>query len=250
MKHKGLAAVLFLGCAALAGVSAYLYLGTDRQAPVISVNPDLTYIDGEDESQLLEGVTATDKEDGDLTDQIFISKIEKTGDGRVIITYAVKDKANNVGKASCRLRDETPSEETEEENTEEASSLTPEPTKTPEATQSPEPTKTPEESSTEETASDSSSEDTEDELVQEGSSPAIALLIHKKTIKVGESFEPLGMVKGVADDADDESTLYSDIYISGEYDVNTPGSYELSYYVMDSDGNISDAKQFTLTVEQ
>ena len=40
------------------------------------------------------------------------------------------------------------------------------------------------------------------------------------------------------------------ISIEGDYDINTPGDYQLSYFVTDSDGNTSEVKTLTLTVKE
>ena len=51
------------------------------------------------------------------------------------------------------------------------------------------------------------------------------------------------------DDKDDKNTLYRHIHADGNYDVNTAGTYELRMYVSDSEGNTSDVKTFSLTVQ-
>ena len=54
------------------------------------------------------------------------------------------------------------------------------------------------------------------------------------TIKAGEAFDPLSVVRDAVDDKDDKNTLYQHIHTDGTYDVRTPGSYEIRYYVTDS----------------
>ena len=53
-----------------------------------------------DDAELLEGVTASDNVDGDVTDSLLIEKISGTGEGSVIVTYVARDGANNVAKVS------------------------------------------------------------------------------------------------------------------------------------------------------
>ena len=59
----------------------------------------------------------------------------------------------------------------------------------------------------------------------------------------------MSVVKGVADGSDDADSLSMRISVDGQYDVNTPGSYLLHYYVIDSDGNASEVKALTLNVQ-
>ena len=106
MKAKLITIGFILADAILLGVAAFLYQGLDRTAPVISFSQDeLRYSPDLTKAELLEGVTASDREDGDVTDSLLIEKISDTADGRVIITYAALDSSNNVAKKSriCRV---------------------------------------------------------------------------------------------------------------------------------------------------
>ena len=53
-----------------------------------------------DEALLLEGVTAVDEKDGDVSDSLLVEKVAGTNGKEVIVTYVARDGANNVGKAS------------------------------------------------------------------------------------------------------------------------------------------------------
>lgn len=91
--------------AVLIGISAFFYHGEDRNAPVISFEEaELTYQEGMDETALLEGVSAADDRDGDVTGDLIVEKISETSDGKVIVTYAVMDSSNNVAKRSREYR--------------------------------------------------------------------------------------------------------------------------------------------------
>ncbi len=105
MKGGGILAGICALDVALMVIAAVLYLGQDRTAPVISYGPDsLTYEEGMDQALLLEGVTAQDERDGDVTESLMVEKISETSNGNVIITYVAKDHSDNVGKASRTLR--------------------------------------------------------------------------------------------------------------------------------------------------
>lgn len=86
-------------------------------------------------------------------------------------------------------------------------------------------------------------------LEPDGPRPVMALAVEQMAIKAGQAFDPLSVVRGVADDKDDANALYQNIHADGTFDVKTRGTYEIRYYVTDSDGNASDPHIFTLTVE-
>lgn len=103
MKNSQRWAILFTVInIALIVVCCVLLLGKDRKAPVIAFSEnDLIYYGGMDEGQLLNGVTATDNRDGDITDRIVVEKLVQDPEAsRVVVYYAVMDRDGNVTKAS------------------------------------------------------------------------------------------------------------------------------------------------------
>ena len=54
----------------------------------------------------------------------------------------------------------------------------------------------------------------------------------------------------ISDDADDRNSLFRNIQVEGEVDVSAEGTYELTYFVVDSDGNNSNAAQLKVTVRE
>ena len=83
-----------------AGYRAKSALSTDRTIPVIDMDSDSVEVSVEGgDKAILEGVTATDEKDGDITENLFIESrsnfIEK---GRYNVTIAVSDKDNHVTK--------------------------------------------------------------------------------------------------------------------------------------------------------
>ena len=85
----------------LMALSVVLYLDEDRTAPVIHMEEtELEYRDGMSDEELLEGVTATDETDGDVTGSLVVEKVSEAGNGTVIVTFGAKDVSNNVAKAS------------------------------------------------------------------------------------------------------------------------------------------------------
>ena len=73
----------------------------DRTLPVIECPQQELRVSAKDGSDaLLQGVTASDGKDGDLTDSIVVEQITGTGTaGKVTVTYAVADRDHHV--ASC-----------------------------------------------------------------------------------------------------------------------------------------------------
>lgn len=244
MKQRIITLFLTIGCIVLGIVSFFVYVGQDHTAPEISIKKkSITYTEGESYDVLLNGVSAKDDVDGEISNQLFISKIIPSGDGKAIVHYAVTDAANNVGIAKRKVYYVASLEkdaEVKEENIADEEIATED-----------EIEEKAEEKDDEEKANDTEeqSEETSEELKPDGSKPAIVLLKEKMTIKVGESFDKLGVVKDVVDDKDDKTNLYQHIHADGNINTNKKGSYKITYYVTDSDGNASEKKIFTLTVK-
>ena len=74
---KGIVAGLIVLCVALGAGTAAVVVTDDRKGPEIELpaDGDVTYEEGSDTAPLLEGVTATDEKDGDVTDSLVIENI-------------------------------------------------------------------------------------------------------------------------------------------------------------------------------
>ena len=76
---------------------------TDREAPQIEINnTQLLQLSVQDsKSVLLQGVSALDEQDGDLTDKVVVEGMQLIDDsGLIEVSYAVADKSGNVAKAT------------------------------------------------------------------------------------------------------------------------------------------------------
>lgn len=218
------------------GVAAFLvYTGHDHKAPKITIeDQEVSYTEGEKYDVLLKGVSAEDNRDGDVTEEVFVDKIVPAEEGHATVYYGVTDSSNNVGTARRTIIYAAAPNKGQKETTSDSEVNSTE--------------KVQEEESDE--PKDEESSDTEDEeLKPDGERPAIALTQSEMTIKKGESFDPLSVVKQVVDDKDDRNTLYQRISADGKRDTNKAGTYSIRYYVKDSDGNTSEVKELTLTVE-
>ncbi|MBQ8026778.1 MAG: DUF5011 domain-containing protein [Clostridia bacterium] len=79
---------------------------TDETVPVISIATDTLEVSvHDDESVLLEGVTAYDEKDGDITDKVLVESVSKfITPGVCTVTYAVADSDSHVSKVTRTLR--------------------------------------------------------------------------------------------------------------------------------------------------
>lgn len=103
MKDSGKWAVVFTVLNIILIVACVvLLLGRDRKAPAISFSQnDLIYYSGIDNEKLLQGVTAMDAKDGDVSDRIVVEKIvQNKNENRAVVYYAVTDLDGNAAKAS------------------------------------------------------------------------------------------------------------------------------------------------------
>lgn len=265
MKEKYIVALLGAAVVIFSVLSAICMMMQDRDEPVITLPEEDTqtvYEEGTDTSILLEGVRAWDKQDKDLTDEIRIDSVVANKDGQTaVVTYAVYDSANNVSKAKrtvSYLAAETSDEDDEKEDdadTDEAEE---------DDTDQADDGDTADETDTDETDDDETDTDDEDTDVTDegearteedtdtasaGSNPVITLSEHEFHIQRGGDFTPMNRVASATDDVDDQASLYRRFSVEGDYDVNVPGTYELRYFCMDSDGNVSNVETLTLVVE-
>ena len=263
MKQRAITLFLVLGCAAFGAAGFFTYAAGDRNAPEIKVEKrDISYTEGEAYDALLAGVTAKDDVDGEITDRVFVDRVVDMGNGKAVVYYGVLDAGNNVGTAKrtvtyTALEKEADADGEDAEGTDGAE----EEAQDKKAEESADEKDTEEKTDKEKEKADKDKEDKDkedkdkkeadagEELKPNGASPAIALTKKKATIKKGETFDKLSVVKDAVDDKDDRSTLYQHIHADGQVDTNRAGTYKITYYVTDSDGNASEAQVFTLKVE-
>ena len=248
MKQRLITIVLLLGCVAVGAVGVLACKKQDRTAPVITVSDKkISYTAGDPYDQLLEGVTATDNKDGDLTDEVFVDRVVPASKKKAVVYYGVMDKSNNVGTARKTVtyhgdnnmgsdaEDIAPADNADAEN----------------ATQ-PDQSADQEQKDADKQQADQQADQpdaTTDDLKANGEKPAMSLTATSETIARGSNFNATSMVKDVVDDKDDRDTLFRQLHVDGTYDTTKSGTYELTYYVQDSDGNTSDPITFTLTVQ-
>lgn len=240
--NKGIIALMAVASIGLGGGVVSLEMMSDDKPPVIEFQKDeVTYSEGDSYDVFLEGVTAQDDRDGDVTDSLVVESVYLTESGKhVTVIYVARDKENNVAKVSkwlnCKENPESASAEKDDADDEEENSTDDKMDELKAAlltsqTEAQEPTQEPEDG------------------IADGN-PRITLNTDQITISAGEEIQRLSYVESVTDDKDEAVSLWQNILIDGdEFDKDTPGVYEQIYYVVDSDGNKSNEAILTITVE-
>lgn len=226
--------------AILAAACAVTFLTDDRQAPVINCSAEtVTYIEGDPDAVLLEGMTAVDNVDGDVTENIKVDNLIPLHDGtQAKVYYAVSDRAGNVGVCSRIVAYQTSEKSTAGSTNNSSGSADRDKEVIPEASGSAGNTVRETTVAAENTAAAGREE-----------FPVLILTTHEVRLSVGENFAYYNYVASVSDDKDDRDDLFRRINVQGNYDTAVPGEYELTFFVADSDGNRSAREKLTLIVE-
>lgn len=229
---KGIVAGLIVLCVALGAGTAVVVVTDDRKGPEIELpaDGDVTYEEGSDTAPLLEGVTATDEKDGDVTDSLMIENIFPNDDHTsASVVYAAKDSHNNVSKATRRVNYKAAAEDTPAEN------------------ESAPAAEEPQQNDTEGTKNETDAQMEIEALPAE--SPKLYLNTYEVTVEAGKDLDKTSYIKEMTDDADSQESLFNQIEIDGDVDTAVPGDYTLTYHVTDSDGNRSNAAVLTVHVQ-
>lgn len=229
---KGIVAGLIVLCVALGAGTAAVVVTDDRKGPEIELpaDGDVTYAEGSDTASLLEGVTATDEKDGDVTDSLMIENIFPNDDHTsASVVYAAKDSHNNVSKATRRVNYKAAAEDTPAEN------------------ESAPAAEEPQQNDTEGTKNETDAQMEIEALPAE--SPKLYLNTYEVTVEAGNDLDKTSYIKEMTDDADSQESLFNQIEIDGDVDTAVPGDYTLTYHVTDSDGNRSNAAVLTVHVQ-
>lgn len=240
---KGLVAMLLLACAALLAGNVVIYIGKDRNGPEITVpQEELTYVAGSDTSALLNGVTAVDDRDGDVTSTVMVESIipneDQTG---ASVIYVAKDSKNNVTKAARLISYAADAGQAAAQEAEAAAQQAAQEVAAADQTVA--------SGEDAQTADDGAAQNEAAIAALPAESPRFYLTQYSVEVERGAELNRLGYVQDITDDKDSRDELYQGIQISGEVDTNTPGEYMLEYYVVDSDGNTSNTAQLKVTVK-
>lgn len=232
--NKGIIGLMAGACVLLGGVIVILQEKEDKKPPVISFKENnVIYKEGENYDKLLEGVTAVDDRDGDVSDMLVVENVYPDGE-KAWVVYVARDASDNVSKqkrlvtyqsglsVSQSVEQDTP--EFSITDQQEDKKVVMQDTK-------------------------NQNEDITNEVASE-EKPTIKLTTDQITIHVGDTVNRITFVDSITDDKDDKDYLWGSIRITGdEFDSTAPGVYKQIYYVVDSDGNKSNEEILTITVE-
>ena len=250
MDTKKIAAVIGAADVVLLVICLIFYLGRDRKGPEIFFNEEnqIVYSDGIDEELLLDGVTAVDEKDGDVSDSLLVEKVAGTNGKEVIVTYVARDSSNNVGKASraftvasnykggdvlpveaeiFETEDDTVIEPTTEIETESGMESSP---------------------SDRETGREEINKDENNEDSIAGANPVLILNSDVINTKKGTAPNCNEVIEIMSDDKDDYNTLYNNLKLVGQVKLNEEGDYPVTLYTIDTDGNKSENKNLIVKV--
>ena len=268
---KGLKITLTIVAVVLTVLSVLTVTFTDSKGPKITVEQkSITYVNGDDKTSLLDGVSAYDTVDGDVTVSLIVKDITVLNSGDTAkVTYAARDNSNNISEAyrivtyvdsseyysepddEAMFQEitegevteaEASAENTEAQATEEQAEPVEEATEetTEEATEEP---KAEEEPTAEEKPQDNkpkaNANDIKkpDDKTPDDKTPKITLKQKSVNINVGQTFNPSDYIKSKEN--------ASSISIDGAINVMAPGTYPLTFKVTGPDGKTASE---TLTV--
>ena len=249
MEAKKIVAVVGAIDVVLLVVCLVLYIGKDRKGPEIFFDEEkqIEYAEGMDEALLLEGVTAVDEKDGDVSDSLLVEKVAGTNGKEVIVTYVARDGANNVGKASRAFTvvgsygggDILPVEE--------------ETFETGDMPGTEGDTETEAETNEEENSGEEEGQDEnqgEGNNVGEPAGPNPVLVLNADVIETKKGVAPNWneVIEIMSDDKDDYNTLYNNLKLVGQVKLNEEGDYPVTLYTIDTDGNKSENKNLIVKV--
>lgn len=258
--NKGLKITLTVIAVVLTALSVLTVILSDSKGPVITVEQrSITYVNGDDKTSLLDGVSAYDANDGDVTVSLIVKDITVLNSGDTAkVTYAARDNNNNISEAyrivtyvdsdenysepddeamfqeitegevteaevSAENTDAQATEEPVEDNTQETEEPTEEVKEEPQEEEKPEESERPQPKATENKPEDKT--------------PKITLKQKSVNINVGQTFNPSDYIKSKEN--------ASSIAIDGAINVMAPGTYPLTFKVTGPDGKTASE---TLTV--
>lgn len=247
--RKWLVALMIVLSVALGGTVIGIRFMADRKGPEISFAGDKKniYSSNMTDEELLEGVTARDDKDGDVSSSLRVEGVFTKEENQVYVSFVAKDSSNNVTKRQFIMEsDEKDEEKKKEEETEKEEAGEAEGTEA----EAPEEESSDTEKVEELTPAEEAAKREQEKIdAMAPGAPKFYLTTYYLEIPVGTPVDQLSYVSDIQDDVDATNTLYRQIQIEGNVDSNTPGTYELTYYVVDSNGNESNRAVLTIVVQ-
>lgn len=203
---------LLLAAAVLAVAAVAVSFGVDNMPPEITFSEaTISYTQGESEEKLLEGITAKDNKDGDVTNSIMVESISELEDsGKALVFYVARDHNNNVSRNSREVAytGTALQQPTEEATTEPATAA----------------------------------------VTVSANSPVLTLSTDSVNILQGSTFTATNYILKIEDDKDSQTTLMRRVTVNGSVNTRTVGTYSVEISCRDSDGNTSLPQTLTVHV--
>lgn len=244
---KFLVVLLVIVCIGLGAGVVFLKGSDDNEGPKITFEEgkDTKYSSNTTKDELLQKVKAYDEKDGDVTDSLTVETMYPKNDGKeMVIIFVAKDKSNNVTKKEFTMEaadgnaastDSTEADSTDSQDVVDADSADAASADT---------------QNGEESLEAQAQKTQEDKIAQlSPQAPKMYLNTYYVEVPVGTVLDKLSYVKDIQDDVDTTSALFKKIQITGDVNTGAAGTYELTYYVVDSNGNSSNGAVLTVVVK-
>lgn len=244
---KFLVVLLVIVCIGLGAGVVFLKGSEDNEGPKITFEEgkDTKYSSNTTKDELLQKVKAYDEKDGDVTDSLTVETMYPKNDGKeMAIIFVAKDKSNNVTKKEFTMEaadgnaasaDSTEADSTDSQDVVAADSAD---------------AASADAQNGEESLEVQAQKTQEDKIAQlSPQAPKMYLNTYYVEVPVGTVLDKLSYVKDIQDDVDTTSNLFKKIQITGDVNTGAAGTYELTYYVVDSNGNSSNGAVLTVVVK-
>lgn len=244
---KFLVVLLVIVCIGLGAGVVFLKGSDDNEGPKITFEEgkDTKYSSNTTKDELLQKVKAYDEKDGDVTDSLTVETMYPKNDRKeMVIIFVAKDKSNNVTKKESTMEaadgnaastDSTEADSTDSQDVVDADSADAASADT---------------QNGEESLEAQAQKTQEDKIAQlSPQAPKMYLNTYYVEVPVGTVLDKLSYVKDIQDDVDTTSALFKKIQITGDVNTGAAGTYELTYYVVDSNGNSSNGAVLTVVVK-
>lgn len=212
--------IIILSCITVGLLVLFLLLlkTIDSTGPVISYDKEqeLLFDAAGDTSILLEGVTAWDERDGNVSDSLMIQDVTYNSDSKGVVTYVARDQSNNVTTLKRKfLYQSLPSEEVIEDE------------------------QPPQDPAIEEAYALLKQQQLEQGL------PYLRLIAKEVTIDAGSLFQMETYIQEIENAGEEPLQRLN---IVGEVNTGQPGTYELEVSVWNLDGNASNIEKLVVIV--
>ena len=204
----------------LLAANAALWLMKDHTGPTITIpDTEITYRADSETAPLVEGITATDSRDGDVTDTIRIRGVLPSEDGKTaMVMYMAKDHSNNVVTATKEVAYTLDGQTVVGGSSSEQQTV--------------------------------SGEEANEQAIANLSryAPRIYLKEYEINLAVGDDFSSMSYVRYIQDDYDSFDLLSRRVSVNGDVNTTQAGTYQVTYSVVDTAGNKSNSAVLTVHV--